>query len=225
VNENGEAQRVAVIAGASGLVGSAVLQLLSQSEDYKRVVALVRRPLEVNHPKLEQITVAFHELPKLAVYAGADVFSALGTTMKLAGSRAAFRAVDYEAALAFAKSTADGGARQFLLVSSIGAKAQSTTFYLQVKGELEDAVKTLPFEAVQIFRPSFLVGDRADARPGERVGGVVAKALEFAFVGKLKNYSAIEVSVLAAAMIAAARGAEPGVHIYEYEQILALTKS
>jgi uncharacterized protein YbjT (DUF2867 family) len=224
VNENGEAQRVAIIAGASGLVGSAVLQLLLQSEDYKRVIALVRRPLEVNHPKLEQITVAFTALPELPAFAGAEVFCALGTTMKLAGSRAAFRAVDYAAALAFAKSAADGGARQFVLVSSIGAKAQSTTFYLQVKGELEDALKTLPFQAVHIFRPSFLVGDRVDARPVERVGGAVAKALEFAFVGKLKKYSAIEVSVLATAILAA-RAAEPGVHIYEYEQILALAKS
>jgi uncharacterized protein YbjT (DUF2867 family) len=225
VNGNTQTKRVAVIAGASGLVGSECLRRLLQSSDYEQVIALVRRPLELADPKLRQITVMFGDLPQVTAFAGADVFCALGTTMKQAGSHKAFRAVDFDAAHAIAKLAAAGGARQFVLVSSIGANAQSKTFYLRVKGELEEALKSLPFPALQIFHPSLLLGDRQDARPGERVGAVVAKALDFAFVGKLRKYSAIDVADLAAAMLTATRRAEPGVHSYEYEQIMALAKS
>ncbi len=225
MNETEQSKRVAVIAGASGLVGSECLQRLLQSADYQRVIALVRRPLGLDHPKLQQIVANFEALPQLADYAGADVFCALGTTMKQAGSREAFRAVDFDASFAFAKVAATVGARQFLLVSSIGANPESHTFYLKVKGELEEALKPLSFPALHIFRPSFLVGERAETRPGERVGAVVAKALDFVFVGKMKKYSAIEVTDLATAMVKAAHRVEPGVHIYEFEQIVALAKA
>ena len=123
-----------------------------------------------------------------------------------------------------AKAAAAAGARQFLLVSSIGANPESRTFYLRVKGELEEALKSLPFQSLHIFRPSLLVGQRAEMRPAERVGAVVAKALDFAFVGKMKKYSAIEVSELAQAMVNASHKAEPGVHIYEFDEIMAMAK-
>ncbi len=216
---------VAVIAGASGLVGGECLHLLLDSERYDKVIAFLRRPLEFAHPKLRQITVDFAHLPRLPEFAGADVFSALGTTMKQAGSREAFRKVDFDASLAFATLAAECGASQFVLVSSISAGAASSTFYLRVKGELEDALRSLPFRSLHIFRPSFLAGDRLGSRPGERVGVAVAKALDFAFVGSLRKFSAVDVDVLAAAMLNVTLRAEPGVHIYEYEQILQLAKS
>ena len=222
---NGATPRFAVLAGSSGLVGSHCLPLLLESPDYHQVLALVRRPLDVQHPKLKQVEVDFQHLPTLPEYSGADVFCALGTTMRQAGSREAFRKVDFDAELACATITAHVGARQFLLVSSIGANAHSSTFYLQVKGELEDAVKFLPFPSIHIFRPSFLVGDRGSERPVERVGTAVAKALDFAFIGKFKKYSPVEASDLAAAMLTAARKSEAGVHFYEYEQILSSAKS
>ncbi len=225
MTSNELSSRVAVLAGASGLVGSECLRQLLQSPDYDRVIAMVRRPLETSHPKFLQITVDFSNLPDRSEFAGADVFSALGTTMKQAGSREAFRKVDYDAALSFARVAAEGGARQFILVSSVGANAHSATFYLKVKGELEDALKALPFRSLHIFRPSFLAGDRVANRPAERVGIAVAKVFDFAFVGKLKKYSAVDVSELAAAMLSAARYAQPGAHTYEYEQILLLAKS
>lgn len=145
--------------------------------------------------------------------------------MRQAGSREAFRKVDFDAELAYATVTARAGARKFLLVSSIGANAHSSTFYLQVKGELEDAVKSLPFPSIHIFRPSFLVGDRSTDRPIERVATAVANALDFAFMGALKKYSPVEAGDLAAAMLTAARKSEAGVHFYEYEQILTSAKS
>ncbi len=222
MTSNEDSRLVAVLAGASGLVGSHLLRLLLQSPGYRQVIALVRRPLEPQDPRLLQVEVNFESLPPLSEFAGADIYCALGTTMNQAGSREAFRKVDYDAELAFAAVAAKGGARQFLLVSSIGANAASSTFYLQVKGQLEDAVKALPFQAVHIFRPSFLAGDRASNRPVERIGTAVARALDFALSGKLKKYSPVEASGLAAAMVHAASRRESGVHIHEYEQILAL---
>ncbi len=225
MDETQQKKRVAVIAGGSGLVGKELLQQLLQSQLYELVIALVRRPLKLNNPKLREITVNFAELPQLPEYSDADIFCALGTTLKQAGSREAFRAVDYDLVLALAKTVAAGGARQFLLVSSVGANSQSATFYLRVKGELEEALKPLPFQALHIFRPSFLAGNREEVRTGERIGGTLAKALDFAFVGKLKKFSAIDVADLAAAMLAAARDAKPGLHVYDYEQILSLAKT
>jgi uncharacterized protein YbjT (DUF2867 family) len=225
VNSDAVASHVAVIAGASGLVGGECLRLLLHSENYSQVIALVRRPLELVHPKLHQLTVDFTNLPRLPEFAGADVFSALGTTMKQAGSREAFRKVDFDASLAFATLAAECCARQFVLISSISADAHSSAFYLRVKGELEEALKLLPFLSLHIFRPSFLAGDRLGSRPGERVGVAVTKALDFAFVGALKKFSAVDVDDLATAMLNVAHRAEPGLHIYEYEQILELVKS
>jgi uncharacterized protein YbjT (DUF2867 family) len=224
VNSNVRSTHIAVIAGASGLVGGQCLNLLLQSPEYDQVIALVRRPLENAEAKLRQVIVDFTCLPSLPEFAGADVFSTLGTTMKQAGSREAFRHVDFDATLGFATAAAQAGARQFAVVSSVGADVHSHTFYLKVKGEVEEALKLLAFESLNIFRPSFLAGDRADARAAERVGIAVAKTLDFAFVGKFKKYSPVEVSELAAAMLNAAHRAEPGKHIYEYEQIVALAK-
>lgn len=189
------------------------------------MLALVRRPLEIQHPKLTQLEVDFTNLPALPEFDAADAYCALGTTMRQAGSREAFRKVDFDAEFAYATAVARGGAQQFLLVSSVGANAHSSTFYLRVKGELEDAVKSLPFRSLHIFRPSFLVGDRTSERTAERVGTAVAKALDFAFLGIFKKYSAVEAGDLAAAMLAAARKSDAGLYLYEYEQILSLAKS
>ncbi len=225
MTSTGATPRIAVLAGASGLVGSHILSLLLESSNYSNVLALVRRPLDTRHPKLQQLEVNFENLPDSPEFAGADVYCALGTTMRQAGSREAFRKVDYDAELAYATVAAQCGANQFLVVSSVGANAHSSTFYLQVKGELEDAVKTLPFCSIHIFRPSFLAGDRTSDRPAERIGTAVAKAFDFAFVGNLKKYSAVEADDLAAAMLAAARRAQPGVHYYQYEEIVELAKN
>ncbi len=224
MTSTGATPRIAVLAGASGLIGSHCLSLLLESPNYDKVLALVRRPLDLQLPKLQQLVVNFEGLPRLAEFAGADVFCTLGTTMRQAGSRGAFRKVDYDAELAYATAAAQGGASQFLLVSSVGADPHSSTFYLQVKGELEAAVKTLPFRSVHIFRPSFLAGDRPLDRRAERIDTAVAQVLDFAFVGRFKKYSAVHAIDLATAMLAAAQKAEPGVHFYEFEQILALAK-
>ena len=150
---------------------------------------------------------------------GADVFCALGTTIRVAGSQDAFRKVDFGHVVNLAQQSAARGARQFLVVSSAGADAATSNFYLRTKAEMEQAVSTLSFEAVHIFRPSLLLGKRRESRPAERVGVLLARAIEFALVGKLRKYRAIEADIVAASMTAAARAGKSGIHIYDFDEM------
>src|SRR5262249_30639752 len=147
-----------------------------------------------------------------------------GTTIKRAGSQHAYLKVDFEYARKVAERSAAAGAKQFVLVSSVGADPRSGNFYLRVKAELEKAIGALPFESVHFFRPSFLIGQRAEIRLGESVGAAAARALQFALVGKLRKYRAMPAETLAGAMVAAAREGKPGRHIYHYDDILALAQ-
>ena len=214
--------RTAVVAGATGLVGGRCLELLLQDSEYDSVLALVRHPLALRHPKLQQHVTDFERLDELELPGNADIFCALGTTIRKAGSRPAFRKVDFEYPKKLAFRGAAFQARQFLLVSSVGADPAAGNFYLSVKGETEQAVSALPFQAVHIFRPSILAGARSESRPGEKIGIALARAIEFAMVGGLRKYRAMPVNVLAAAMIAAARHAQAGKHVYHYDGIVAL---
>lgn len=214
--------RIAVIAGATGLVGGHALRLLLDDSTYARVIALVRRTFPEEHPRLEQRVVDFEALPAEALGGASDVYCALGTTLKKAGSKEAFRRVDHDAVLAVAERAAKAGARQFLLVSSVGADATSSSFYLRVKGEVEREVSALPFGGVHLFRPSFLMGDRGEARMGERLGIAVARGVQGAMLGGMRRYRPVEAATVAAAMVAAARRGEPGRHVYHFDEITAL---
>jgi uncharacterized protein YbjT (DUF2867 family) len=121
-----------------------------------------------------------------------------------------------------ARLASEAGARQFVLVSSVGANARSRNFYLRVKGETEDAVSALPFEAVHVFRPSFLVGKRAEPRPGEGAGIAATGALSFLFAGPLKRYRPIEAVKVARAMVRSSIEGRPGCHVYHWPEIMAL---
>jgi uncharacterized protein YbjT (DUF2867 family) len=213
--------RTAILAGATGLVGGHCLRVLLESPDYGRVIAVVRRPLSLAHARLEQHIVNFDLLGELDA-AGADIFCALGTTIRKAGSQEAFRRVDLGYPTVLGERTSAAGARQFVLVSSVGANAKSTNFYLRVKGETEDAVSATPFEAVHIFRPSFLMGERAEQRPGEQTGIAIARALSFLALGPLKKYRPIEAGEVARAMVRAAVECRPGRHVYHWPEIIAL---
>jgi uncharacterized protein YbjT (DUF2867 family) len=206
----------ALIAGASGLVGSHLVPLLLKR--YECVIALTRRELPVVHPRFEQHIVDFDQLPSFG--APTDVYCALGTTLKKAGSRAAFRRVDYDYPLAVARHAADAGSRQFLLVSSIGADRRSSNFYLRTKGELEDATGALPFHSLHIFRPSLIIGERAERRTGARIGMAAMRVIAPALAGALRQYRPISAGALAQSMVAAAARAEVGRHIYTFNDFL-----
>lgn len=213
--------RVALLAGATGLVGGHCLDRLLRAPEYGRVITLGRRPLARHDPRLEQHVV---ELDRLGTAGfefppATDVFCCLGTTMKRAGSEAAFRQVDFTYVVSLASLALGAGAEQFLLVSSLGASPKSRIFYSRVKGETEAAVTALPFEGRQIFRPSIFVGERNERRAGESLGVAVMRGTAFALIGPLRKYRPIAAATVAEAMVRVALRAPRGVHIYESDEI------
>lgn len=210
----------AVIAGATGLVGEECLRLLLNR--YESVTSLVRKPTGRQHLRLLERRIDFDRIDTIEIARGAHVYSALGTTIKKAGSEAAFRHVDFDYPQMLAARAAAAGAARFMLVSSVGADKASGNFYLQVKGELEAVIAQMPLDAAFFFRPSFLIGDREERRPGEAIGIGVARALSFALIGPMRKYRAIPAGMVAEAMVCAASSAENGVRIYQYDEILRL---
>lgn len=193
-------RRTALVAGATGLVGGQILQGLLADDTVAAVHALGRRPPAVQHPKLTSHTVDFAALPALPPHD--ETYLALGTTIKVAGSQPAFRAVDFEANLAVARAARAAGARRLGLVSAMGADARSSIFYNRVKGELEDALAALGFDALVIARPSFLAGDRASlgqpVRGGEKLALRVSESLRALIPA---NYRSIAARDVAAALL------------------------
>jgi len=211
----------ALIAGASGLVGGCLLQELLAADTYDRVVAVARRPLDVAHPKLVQVTTEFAALRTLErPLRGDDAFCCLGTTIKKAGSREAFRAVDQGAVLAFAWAAQQGGARRFFHVSSMGADAASRFFYPRVKGETDHALGVMGFDTLGIFRPSLLLGPRREYRLGERLSAVGLALAEPFLIGRWRKFRAIPAEVVARAMLRASFGqGARGTLIYPSDEI------
>jgi uncharacterized protein YbjT (DUF2867 family) len=213
--------RTALIAGASGLVGGLLLRQLLEAPEYDRVVSLGRRTITLEHPKLVQVVADFAALEKVtADLRCADAFCCLGTTLKQAGSREAFRAVDHVAVLAFAWAARRHGAERFFVVSSLGANSQSRFFYNRVKGETEEALAVIDFPTLAIFRPSLLLGRSEKVRLGERVGEVVMWVAEPLLLGRLRPYRAIQAEVVARAMARCALGeSNQGVLLFPSDQI------
>jgi uncharacterized protein YbjT (DUF2867 family) len=217
-------RRTALLAGASGLVGGHLLQRLLADPRYKRVITVSRKALGIEHPKLRSLITDFD--PIEAAVAGLDetvddAFCALGTTIKTAGSRAAFRRVDFGYVVAFARAARAVGARRFMLVSAIGASARSRIFYLRVKGETEEAVAALGYPALHIFRPGLLLGQRAESRPREALGMALAPFLNPLMLGPAKAYRGIPADTVAAAMIIAAGAERTGRQIHTYADMVA----
>lgn len=215
-------QKVALIAGASGLVGSQLLPLLLNCGRYAKVISIGRRPLPLMHPLLVQRTVDFDQLEehRLSLIAD-DVFCCLGTTMRQAGSKEAFYKVDFLYVVKLAALTAANFAVQLLVVSSMGADAGSRFYYNRVKGEMEEAVRQAPFRAIHLFRPSLLLGPRPEKRLGEQVGAVVLRLARPLLLGPLRRYRAIEAQAVAQAMLNAAYQEASGVAVHFSDEIQA----
>lgn len=160
--------RTLLVAGATGLVGGQLLEAALSDPQVSQVHALTRRPLALAHPKLHVHVVDFGHLPELPKVQ--ETYLALGTTIKVAGSQAAFRAVDVDANLAVAQAAMRAGCQRMGLVSAVGADAQSAVFYNRVKGELEDALKRLGLQALVIAQPSLLLGQRHKLQQAPRLG-------------------------------------------------------
>lgn len=218
--------RTALVVGGSGLVGRFCLQALLDDAAYESVISVGRRAVsDLTHPKLQQKVLPLESIASLELRRVHDVFCALGTTIRKAGSQQAFRQIDHELPLAVAKHALKFGAEQFVLVSSVGADSGSENFYLRTKGELEDAVKALPFWAVHLLRPSLLLGRRAESRPLESAFIGLGSLLQFLCVGPLRPYRPISAMAVGRAMVGAALDEGRGCSVYEYDGIMRLILS
>ncbi|MEK3771769.1 oxidoreductase [Paenibacillus sp. FSL R7-0048] len=218
--------RIALVLGATGLVGKAVTEELLNREGWGEVRVLVRTPLALEHPKLKQIVVDWESLAEYSdSFEGVhSIFCCLGTTIKKAGSQEQFERVDLDYPLAAAAIARDHGVKQFLVVSSMGADAKSRNFYSRTKGRAEEALSKIGFQGLHLFRPSLLLGHREEFRLGERVAARLMKALEFVMVGKAAKYRAIPGVTVARAMVNIASADTHGLHIYTNEVIHVIGK-
>jgi uncharacterized protein YbjT (DUF2867 family) len=205
------AGRVALVAGATGLVGQEILATILADETYLAVHGVGRRAVATTNPKLTFHVLDFAALPTLP--AVDDVFIALGTTIKIAGSQRDFRAVDFEAVLAVAGAARSSGASRLGIVSAMGASKTSLIFYNRVKGEMEYAVSRLGFDSLVFARPSMLIGNRDSLGQPERSGEKLASI--FMKFGALipANYRAIEAVRVARALVHAVKTAEKGTRV------------
>lgn len=221
----GNAGRSALVAGGSGLVGSRLLLRLLQAPEYARVHALSRRALPLDHPRLANRVVRFDAPLELQLKGlqCQDAFCCLGTTLREAGSQAAFRAVDYDLLLRFARIAAGAGAQRLVLLSAVGANPMSKNFYLRVKGETERAIETLRFPSLDILQPSVLLGTRREFRPLEVVAQAGMWVLGPLLLGNWARLRAIDATMVAAAMYGAACSGRRGLYRYTYDGMRALS--
>jgi uncharacterized protein YbjT (DUF2867 family) len=198
-----ELNKTAIVLGSSGLVGKSLVELLIQDDLFSKVTLLVRRSSGFTHPKIDEHIVNFDDVSSYKTLLQGDVlFSSMGTTLRIAGSKEAQFKVDYTYQYEVAQAAAENGIKNYLLVSSANANANSALFYSRIKGELDEAVMKLPFEFVYIFRPSVLMGKRAEKRKGEEIGAKLINGLG-KFIPILKKYRGIKDSEVAQAMLAA----------------------
>jgi uncharacterized protein YbjT (DUF2867 family) len=218
--------RIALVAGGSGLVGSRLLRVLGDATDYVRVLALSRRPLAFDHARIANRVTRFEALEQeLRGLRCDDAYCCLGITQRAAGSEAAFRAVDHDLVLAFARLARQAGAQRLVVVSSVGADPASRFLYLRVKGETEQELEGLRFPALDIMQPSLLRGARRDLRLGEAAAGLVAPLLNPLLLGRLAAWRAVDAGVLAQAMAGVARRGRRGVHRYGSTDIVRLARA
>lgn len=215
--------KTALIAGATGLVGSELLKLLIENSGYSKIHVLTRKPVNTGSLKVVEHLIDFENLREINPGSNIDhIFCTLGTTIKKARTKENFRKVDYDYVVNLAKKSLELKAAKFLVVSSLGAKAKSGIFYSRVKGEMEKALQDLNLPQLFIFRPSLLMGDRKEHRSGEKTAIKVYKVINPLFIGKLRKYKGIEASQVAKAMMETAMHNNNSFQILESDEIQKL---
>lgn len=213
----------AIIAGATGLIGSSLLQQLLDHPDYTMVTAVVRKEIPLQHPKFRQVVVDFDRLENHQEHIKGDVvFCALGTTKSKTPDEAQYRKIDYQYPLDIAFIAHQNGASQYHLVSALGANINSSIFYTRLKGEVERDLKTIPFKAIHIYRPSLLVGDRKEHRSAEGLMIGLMRVLNPLLIGGLRKYRSIKIEKVASAMLKQSLKPLTGIFTYDSDQIEGL---
>ncbi|MDE2219273.1 MAG: hypothetical protein KGL25_07910 [Gammaproteobacteria bacterium] len=214
---------VALVAGANGMVGAELVRVLVASGEYRRVIALSRRPLPVEAPRLVNRILRFENLEHdLRGLACDDAYCCLGTTLREAGSRQALRAVDHDLVLRFARFAQGAGAKTLVVVSAAGAAPAARIFYLRVKGETELALEALRFRSLHLLQPSLLLGQRRQWRTAEALARVFMPLVNPLLLGRLERWRAISAHDVAAAMRTAARSGRLGVQRYGWRAMRAM---
>ena len=212
--------QTAVVLGATGLIGSHVLEQLLNDDAFIKVRVLVRRPLELQHPKLEVCITDFNNYADYQSKLGTGncIFCCIGTTnANVKGDKALYRTIDFDIPVNAARFGKEAGFQQFLLVSAVGANSNSSVFYSRLKGEVEEVIATFKFNSFHVFRPSLLIGRQKDQRLGENIGKAVFQFFSFLIPSKYKGIQAVDV---AKAMIKAAKGKKEGLKVYYYREMI-----
>ena len=213
----------ATLVGATGLIGSNLLQELLNDIYFDTVRILIRRPIDITHPKLEKKIVDFTDNDSLLVaISNSDVlFCAIGSTMKkVKGDKDAYRKIDFEIPVKLARFCKMTGCEKFILVSSAGANPKSSNFYQRLKGETDDAIKSSELKTIHIMRPSLLLGERKEYRLGENIGKAIMTSLSFFIPAK---YKAIQGKDVAKVMLDLSKRNEEGIFVHENSEIRNLS--
>ena len=214
----------ATLIGATGLIGNFILEEMLNDPYFDTVRILIRRPIDITHPKLEKKIVDFNDSDSVLVaLSNSDVvFCAIGSTMKkVKGDKDAYRKIDFDIPVNLARFCKMTGCEKFILVSSAGANSKSMNFYQKLKGETDEAVKSSGLKTIHIMRPSLLLGERKEFRLGENIGKAVMTGLSFLIPEK---YKAIQGKDVAKVMIALAKKNEEGSFIHDNKEIRELAK-
>jgi uncharacterized protein YbjT (DUF2867 family) len=214
----------AILVGASGAIGSSLLQYLLNDSSYTEVLVLVRRKLNIEHPKLNQLVIDFSRLSEYsAEIKGNAVFCCLGTTKSQTPDEHQYRRIDYKYPLDVAWMAHTNGAESYHLVSAMGADKNSSFFYNRTKGEVERDLKDVPFKSIHIYRPSLLDSKRLQKRFGESVLNRLMHLINPLLIGKWKKYRSIKAESVAKVMLAQSLNDQKGIFIHPSDQIQALS--
>ena len=207
-----------IIAGSTGLIGGNVIKVLSNKK--QSAIALTRRSIPNLPSNITEMVIDFDTFEKNGFLPSCNnVFICLGTTIKTAGSKENFRKVDIDYCLSIARKAKESGAETLSLISSIGANSSSKNFYLRTKGELEESIQSLGFSTVNIFRPSFLVGERSEKRLAEKIAINLAKIMDLFLIGTASKYRSVKAESLAKTMVLKADD-KPGVNYFYFDDFL-----